>query len=526
MRTSTSSRWFVLAAAGALVLSGCGYGPGSVGAEIDPASTEVVFDPNAGLIVATTAVPTGFDPHRERTAGERPYYFPVFDRLTRLDENLQPTPMLAESWELAPDAMSLTMKLRTDVSFHDGDALDAETVRLNIERAKSLEDSTVKPFLSTVTSVEEIDQHTVEFRFNAPSPDFAVSLAGPVGAVMSRTGISDPAVDLRKSPGLHGSGPYVVEKFTPSQSVTYVRAPGTNWDADAGRLARLEIRYVADDRTRDSAIRAGEIDVALVNGAVSQAIKQAELAAQGSTLRLVERETNVLAALWLRSDRLTDPRVRQALVSGIDRGAIADGYFQGMCASSAQLSRAGFAGHLQDFEDPYPFDPERSKELLAEAGYVDGMDFDLSYIAGREALPVISSDDLARSGVRSRLQPGTSIEALTAYRTSQTDSFMFQVAPMGTVAETVKWIQSKAGLEFTDPLIADLAAKASRAVSPEERESSNADLVRALADSAAFVPICHFNSYYLVASDVIGFSSATSPEAQYMLDLRSVGRAK
>jgi peptide/nickel transport system substrate-binding protein len=94
------------------------------------------------------------------------------------------------------------------------------------------------------------------------------------------------------------------------------------------------------------------------------------------------------------------------------------------------------------------------------------------------------------------------------------------------VADTVKWIQSKGALDFVDPEISALAVTASEAISPEDRERTSADLVNALAAAAAFVPICHYNSYYLVASDVIGFAAATSPEAQYQLDLRSVGRAK
>jgi peptide/nickel transport system substrate-binding protein len=525
-RSAWSKVAFAVAVATTITASGCGYGPGSAESYTASSGGAVDFDPDASLSVATVAVPTGFDPHRERTAGERPYYFPIFDRLTRLSDTLTPEPMLAKSWETAPDALSMTMVLRDDVRFHDGEVFDAETVRLNIERAKNLADSTVKAFLATVESVEELDPQTVIFRFNAPSPDMATTLAGPPGAMISKRGVTDPTVDLRADPGNFGSGPYLVDTFVSSQSVTYTRAPERNWDPEAGKLAHLEIRFIADDRTRDSAIRAGEIDVAYVNGVVSQAVAQAELAAQGSTLKLVSRETDVLAALWLRADRFPDPRIRQALVTGIDRDAIAEGYYQGTCAPSSQLTREGFSGHVPDFEDPYPYDPERSTQLLADAGYPDGIDFDLSYAAGREALPVIASNDLAGTGVRTQLRPGTSIEALTAFRTSQTDSFMYSVAPMATVPDTVRWLQSKAGLEYQDSDLAAKVEQASRAVTVIDRERATADLVEAVAKAAIFVPICHYTTYYLVASDVVGLDEATSADSQFILDLRAVGRTK
>lgn len=507
----------------AVTLGGCGYGPGR-GTASSTVAGRADLDPDASLVVATVAVPTGFDPHRERTGGERPYSFPVFDRLTTMVTGGRIEPMLAVSWETAPDAMSMRMTLREGVRFHDGTAFDAEAVRINIDRARTLPDSTVKTFLSTVDRVEVTGPLEVVFHYTAPTPDLVTVLAGPAGAVISPEALADPNRDLRVDPGDAGTGPYLVERFVPSQSVSYVLAPQPNWDPEAGKLAHLEIRFVADDRTRDSAVRAGEVDIAYVNGVVAQSVRQAQLAAQGSTLDLVERPTNVLAALWLRPDRLADPRVREALVRGIDRDAIADGYYQGTCARSAQMSREGFAGHVEGFVDPYPYDPHRARQLLAEAGAAEPLDFELTYAAGREALPVISADNLAGAGVRTELRPATSIEAITAYRTSQTDSFMYAINPMGTLADTVRWIQSSGGLGYQDPALVRLADRAAQAVDDAQRESATRDLVTAVAETAPFVPICHYNAYFLVASDVVGFGDALNGESQYMMDLRSVGR--
>src|SRR5690606_17182509 len=288
-----------------------------------------------------------------------------------------------------------------------------------------------------------------------------------------------------------------------------------------GQLARLEIRFIADDRTRDSAIRAGEIDVSYVNSVVAQSVRQAQLAAQGSTLRLVDVPTSQLAALWIQSDRLPDHRVREALVRGIDRDAIADGYYQGGCVPSAQLPREGFPGYVDDFVDPYPYDPAKARELAAEAGWTR---FEISYTAGREALPVIVADNLAEIGVETVLRPGTSIEALTAFRTAQSDSFMYSMASEGTLADTVKWTTADSRLSYDDPELAALVEQASRAVDPEDRERINAQLVTAVAEAAIFAPICHYNTYFLVASDVVGFDESLNGESQFMMDLRYVGR--
>lgn len=515
------SRHFIGAVVLAVIMlaAGCGYGPGSASEAANPDTA--VLDRDADLVVATTAVPTGFDPHRERTAGERVYYFPVFDRLTRAENGGEIVPMLAESWETASDAMSMRMGLHEGVVFHDGTPFDSQALVASITRAKELPDSVVAPFLTTLDRIEIVDDHEVVFHYSEPTPDMPTLLAGPAGAMISPVALADPSRDLRIDPGTAGTGPYLVDTFVPSQSVSYVRAAEENWDSDAGALAMLEIRFVADDRTRDSAIRAGEIDVSYVNSVIAQGVRQAQLAAQGSTLRLVEVPTNQLAALWVQSDRLTDPRIREALVRGIDRDAIADGYYQGSCVPSAQLSREGFPGHMDNFADPYPYDPAKARELAEATGWTR---FEISYIAGREALPIIAADSLAEIGVDTVLRPGTSIEALTAFRTAQSDSFMYAMGPEGTVAATVKWTMSDSRLSYDDPELAALAEQASRTVDPQEREQVNAQLVTALAEAAIFVPICHYNTYFLTASDVVGFDKALNGESQFMMDLRYVGR--
>lgn len=516
------SRRLTGAAALAVVMfaAGCGYGPGSASQVVTDPDT-AVLDRAADLIAATVAVPTGFDPHRERTAGERVYYYPIFDRLTRTATGGEIVPMLAESWKTAPDAMSMRMTLRRGIEFHDGTPFDSAALVASITRAQELPDSVVAPFLKTLERVDVVDDHQVVFRYSAPTPDMPAVLAGPAGAMISPAALADPDRDLRVDPGTAGTGPYLVDKFVPSQSVRYVRAAEENWDPEAGQLANLEIRYIADDRTRDSAIRAGEIDVSYVNATVAQAVRQAQLAAQGSTSRLVEVPTNQLAALWVQSDRLADPRVREALVRGIDREAIAEGYYQGVCTPSAQLSREGFPGYVEGFTDPYPYDPAKARALAAEAGWSA---FEISYAAGREALPVIAADNLADIGVTTTLRPGTSVEALTAFRTTQTDSFMYSIAPEGTVADTVKWTMADARLSYEDPALAALAERASRTVDPRTREQVNAELVTALAEAAIFVPICHYNTYFLTAPDVVGLDTAINGESQFMMDLRYVGR--
>lgn len=388
-------------------------------------------------------------------------------------------------------------------------------------RAKELPDSVVAPFLTTLDRIEVVDDHEVMFHYLEPTPDMPTLLAGPAGAMISPTALADQTRDLRVDPGLAGTGPYLVDTFVPSQSVSYVRASDENWDPDAGALAHLEIRYIADDRTRDSAIRAGEIDVSYVNATVAQAVRQAQLAAQGSTLKLVEEPTNQLAALWLSSTRMPDRRMREALVRGIDRDAIAEGYYQDVCAPSAQMSRDGFPGHVAEFTDPYPYDPDRARRLVGEIGATT---FEITYASGREALPVIAADNLDDVGIDTVLRPGTSIEAITAFRTHQTDSFMYSIAPEGTPADTVKWTMAGSRLSYEDPELAALAEQTSRTVDPRERDRMTAQLITALAEAAIFVPICHYNTYFLTASDVVGFDEAINGESQFMMDLRYVGR--
>jgi peptide/nickel transport system substrate-binding protein len=144
---------FATAVLAVTAASACGSGDGDSPSEGDGAAADVAVDPEGSLAVGTVTVPTGFDPHQERSGGERPYTFLVFDRLTKIGSEMQAEPMLGTDWEFSEDGLAMTMNLRDDVTFHDGTVFDATAVQANIQRAKTVQGSTVADELALVESV-------------------------------------------------------------------------------------------------------------------------------------------------------------------------------------------------------------------------------------------------------------------------------------------------------------------------------------------------------------------------------------
>ncbi|MET7335413.1 ABC transporter substrate-binding protein [Nonomuraea sp. NPDC005650] len=515
----------VAAAIAALLVAATACGAPVNGSGGAAPSAKAAVDPNGRLVVGTVAVPTGFDPHQERTAGERPYTFLVFDRLTKLDQSMRAQPMLATAWKFSSDGLSMTMDLRADVRFHDGTPFDATVVQANIERAKTLKGSTSANKLTAVKSVEVVSPAQVRFLLSTPSPELPQVLSGPPGAMISPKAINAQA-DLVKDPGLAGTGPYTVATFVPSERVVFARAAGQNWDRQAGRLAELEVRFVQDGRTRSSALRANELDVSYVDPADSSAVKEAE--ALGGSGQFVHQHTpsGVANALLMRSSLLKDARVRQAVVRAINRDAIVKGLLQGTCARSDQLVREGFPGHIDGFTDPYPYDPEAARRLLAEAGHGSGMDLEIFFIAGRQQIPEAVQQQLLQVGIRAQLTPLTSVEAFTAYRSDKAETWNYQITPDTSVGATLDNVLSPTGLGGQSKAVAAALTKARATLDDAGRDRAYQDAMRALADEAFFVLYCHLDAHYLTAKSVIGFDTAPLPYAQYMLDLRYVAQAK
>jgi peptide/nickel transport system substrate-binding protein len=494
------------------------------GTDAEAPSAEI--DPDGTIIMATVAVPSGLDPHLEVQAGERVFTFQTYDRLTQIGQDMTVQPMLATSWEIADDGLSMTMQLRDDVTFHDGTPFDAEAVVANIERAKTIEGGTAADELAEVTSVEVISPTEVEFTMSAPRYDLADELSGAAGAMLSPTVFADTSIDLRSTPSLAGSGPYMVEGFTPSESVTFVPPPVEYWDADAGQLARLQMDSVPDSRTRFSGLRADEYDLIYIQPLDADNIAEAQTLADSDPYLYLNAPTAVLVANLFKasSEQLSDQAVRSALIQATDRAAIVEGLFQNTCVESAQPIREGFPGHIEGFEDPYPFDPDAATAALAESG-VD-VNANLHVIAGREQLPSVIQQQWSDIGVPTEITPLTAVEVLTAFFTSEIDMWVYQTAVAVTPTRTVEdFYLNPQWTNATDAELQSLVDEANVTADPDARAELELQMMQIVAERAYLVPICHIDAHYLMDDDIVGFETAMSPTAQFTVDMRYVGRA-
>ena len=297
----------------------------------------------------------------------------LYDPLIRLRNSGEPGPGLAESWIVSPDLTTLTLKLRQGVTFHDGTQFNAEAAKRNFERFIALGNrasGTVVEAVRGIDSIEVVGPLEIRLTLKAPNGQMLYHLGGVSGMMASTASLTEGAYAATFKP--IGTGPYRVKTFSANEVTVFTRNDDY-WDGIAGRPAGFEHHYVADGRARMNALRSGQGNIALIEPRQIAEAKQ-----NGFTVQINEKNSVWTTYVNLsRTQNVGNLKVRQAMMYAIDRQALADALSFGSSQPTVQLFARTSPAYDPELEKIYSFDPAKAKQLLAEAGFKDGVDISM-----------------------------------------------------------------------------------------------------------------------------------------------------
>lgn len=319
--------------------------------------------------------PDMLDPSLARTLVGRNVFNAICEKLYDVNEQLEVVPQLAEDLpEVSDDGLTATLTLRTGLTFADGTTLDAQAVKMSLDRHRTIEGSARASELSSVSSVEVVDPRTVRVTLDEPFSPLAAVLADRAGMIMSPTALRS-GTEFAAAPVC--VGPFKFASRVAQDRIEVVKDP-KYYAADQVKLDKVVYLTIADDNTRFNNLRSGDIDVGYdidpINVDESRTldslrlIMNESLGYQGITINVGNVE-GVGQTPRRRSGPLaSDGRVRQALSMSIDREALNRTVFRGhYTPACGPISPASPLSSDAAQECP-EHDPQGARRLLAEAG--------------------------------------------------------------------------------------------------------------------------------------------------------------
>ncbi|RPI95641.1 MAG: ABC transporter substrate-binding protein, partial [Chloroflexi bacterium] len=268
------------------------------------------------LIMARAADTTGLDVHTQTAFASFRLLELIYEPLVNLDADLNLVPSLAESWEFSEDGLQLTFHLRQGVTFHDGSDFTSEDVKASLERI--LDEATgaaTRANLLSIASIDTPDDFTVVLNLSQPDAPLAAALSSTNTAIMSSEIIAsgDPTTQAI------GTGPFMLENWTPEEQTILTANP--NWWGEGPFIDGIEIRIIPDEASILAALRAGEIDFALLNDPLV-----ATLLIDDPDITLNRAPSIAYHVFQLNAARepLDRLEVRQAISCAIDRQEVLD----------------------------------------------------------------------------------------------------------------------------------------------------------------------------------------------------------
>ncbi len=307
---------------------------------------------------------SSLDPISGNSGNDHMSLYPLFDRLLNFDpETLQATPGLAAAWD-QPDPQTLVLQLQEGVTFHDGTPFDAAAVKYNLDRALTLDTSTVKADLAMIESVEATGPLEVTIHMNRPDASLLLILADRPGMMVSPTAAESDDIGLRPV----GTGPFVFGEWLTGDRLVVEKNPDY-WQAGKPYLDRITIRYISDQQTISNALRTHEVDVAL------------KLAAsEVETLDVPDLGIEVHPSLGVTICYLNtaqppfdDVRVRRAVSFAVARDALNEALSYGLAQPASAVFPPGYWAADPDLASTFTLDVEQATELMADAGLADGV---------------------------------------------------------------------------------------------------------------------------------------------------------
>lgn len=344
------------------VMAACG---GNGGATTQTGSTAATDKKDTLVVLSSEAFSGGWDPAGHTVLANVHLQAVVLSYLVELNyETKEVEPSLATSWEYNDDGYSMTFHLRDDVTFHDGSKFDAEDVKATVEWM-SRPDSARGGDWGEQYLVEVIDEHTCRIYPSSEEP------RAPLLNLLTyyEAGIisSDDVYNNKLGEGLNGTGPYKMVKYE-DETVYLEKFEDYFDDAKAAKIPYVEFRYVPESQTRLAALQSGEAD--LVERVETEQIPIIEGNADLAYIAAPVFEQKYMVFKTTQAP-MDNPLVRKAIAYAIDVDTIIENIMEGY-AVKADCWLAQSCQNYSAYEDFIRYNPEKAKELLAEAGYPNG----------------------------------------------------------------------------------------------------------------------------------------------------------
>ncbi|WP_169564312.1 ABC transporter substrate-binding protein [Microbacterium indicum] len=480
----TTTRRRVLAAgsalaAGTLALAGCAGGfadDAAAGGEAAPTS----------ITAALATDPTSMDPIKAGALVVLSVFFHTFDQLTSISADGELEPGLAQSWTANDDVTEWDFALAPDVTASNGEAITADDVVFTYETILADPTGENYAYLSAVDSVEKIDDLTVRFHLNAPFSAFPRNTS--LISIVPADTYQEMGADAFAAAPV-GSGPYVFDSI--QRGVGYDLKRNDDYWGDAPAYDEITFQPVTSDESRANGVLSGSLDVAQIGPTQVESVDASGQAQVSSGL------SNGVVFLGVNSTSgvLADQRVREAVSLAIDKQAITDNLLMGLAEPASSMLAPAVEGSSDDVTDA-GYDPERAKELLAEAGYAgEAIPFDYA-TDGRIPL----SSEVAQT-IQGYLQDvGISVEMNGADQASHTlkvknkefgGIYLNTWAPStldGDLPLTSLYEPAGENNYAQDPKTEELAIE-QRGVVGDDREAAFAELLQYSNDEGYFVPL-------------------------------------
>ena len=457
----------------------------------------------ATLRIGLNEDPDALDPARGGTFVGRVVFAAVCDKLIDTDAQNNFVPQLATSWAWSPDNLALTVTLRDAVTFHDGQPLDADAVKANLERYRSAPESLRKGELKPVSSVEIVDPHTVRLHLSQPYAPLVAVLADRAGMM-----ISPKALGRDVTTDLPCAGPFKLTERVAQDRIVVDRFAGY-WNAGAIKLDRIEYRPQPDTTVRLVNLQAGQLDMVERLGPtdVAAVTKNPKLKLIATpALQYYTMSINLAAP----DNPLKDPRVREALEAATDRDALNQVVFDGQFIPSNQFEAPGSRYWDPEHKVP-PRDLAKAKALLKAAGQ-EHPRFTLlignNPVAQQEGQVIQSM--LAEAGFDIKLEAAEANALVAATRAGKYDATIVfwsgRADPDGNVQI---WLACDGFLnwgKYCNPKFDDLLARARGVTDVAQRQSLYRQVVDTYLADRPHIVLYHAKWLWALSDKVSGFT--------------------